>query len=151
MFWLLKILTNKKLVLTERRVRIKYIEDTNFLIEEINKLNALKKTLSKTEIQANIYLKAIYDSDLDNMVFVLEMINKTTNFLWVSRKKVEKLRAYVLKVRITLKKLVNLSELNPPDNFITKQKDIRSIFALAKLSLDSTKFNFSFDNFKAAV
>lgn len=150
MFWLLKILTNKKLVLAEKKVRVKYIEDTNFLIAEIRKLNDLKKTVLQTEVQANPFLKAIYNSDLKQMIFVLEMINKTTNFLWVSRKKIEEIRKYVLKVRNTLKHLVSLSGLNSADNFIAK-KDTRSIFALAKLPLDLEKVNFSFDDFKAAV
>ncbi len=150
MIWLFKILTNKNLVNSERKVRLRYIEDNNFLIAEIKKLDIVKRSLTKSQVQGNHFLKAIYNTDLNQIIFSLEILNKTTNFLWVSRKKVEQLREYSVKVKATLKYMIHLSELNPTDNFIAK-KDTRSIFSSIKPEIDLSKFDFGFDNFKTAV
>lgn len=150
MIWLFKILTNKELVSSERKIRIKYIKENDFLIAEIKKLDLIKQATSKEQIKSNPFLKAICNSDLKKLIFVLEMINKTTNFLWVSRKKVEQLREYSLKFKATLKYMIRLSELNSSDNFNTK-KNTNSIFDSAKIEIDFSKLSFVFDDFKAAV
>lgn len=150
MVWLLKILFDNKLKAKERAYRLKLMKENQLLISEIRKLKLLIRSNPKQKNNPNQFLEIIKKSNLDQLIFSLEIGNRAINFLWVPRTKVDILKRFSLYTRLTLNQVINLAGLVGSDFYENKSKT-NSIFNPIRQQIDLENFDFSFEKFESKV
>lgn len=150
MVWLFKILFDKKLKAKERAYRLKLMKENQLLINEIRKLKLLITASPRQKNNPNQVLETIRKSNLDQLIFSLELGNRAINFLWVPRRRVEILEKFALYTRITLNQVINSAGLVGSDFYENKSKS-NSIFNPIRQEVNLENFDFSFEKFETKL
>jgi hypothetical protein len=99
--WLLKILTDKNLKEREKKFRLELIKSNLKLIKDLNYINQQSKFLIKQQEKDfdEMEIQLFKSINFRQLIETIELINYSTNVLFVSNERVEKMNRYSKKLR----------------------------------------------------
>jgi hypothetical protein len=110
MFWLLKILFNRKLREAEAKRRRIMIAEAELFISEVKKLKLLLANLRNTK-DTDFTIEFLKHLNLDSLIYNLNGIIFIYKMMLVSDKDADKVRKYMLNLKEKLTELISASNL----------------------------------------